>query len=100
MGKALGWSAAPFMFGSGKKEPSKQLETAEAALAKDPNNVSALRLLAEAAAGLSLPETAAFAYEAIREIEPGHRPNLLALGEALRTAGKATEALKVADDLL
>jgi tetratricopeptide (TPR) repeat protein len=88
------------MFGSGKKEPSKQLETAEAALAKDPNNVSALRLLAEAAAGLSLPETAAFAYEAIREIEPGHRPNLLALGEALLTAGKATEALKVADDLL
>jgi tetratricopeptide (TPR) repeat protein len=100
MGKALGWSAAPFMFGSGKKEPSKQLETAETALAKDPNNVSALRLLAEAAAGLSLPETAAFAYEAIREIEPGNRNNLLALGEALLNAGKATEALKVADDLL
>src|SRR5205814_6466991 len=29
MGKALGWSAAPFMFGSGKKDPAKQLETAE-----------------------------------------------------------------------
>jgi hypothetical protein len=99
MGK-LGLSGAPFMFGSGKKEPGKQLETAELALAKDPNNVAALRLLAEAAAGLGLPETAAFAHEAIREIEPGNRANLLALGEALLTAGKPVEALKVADDLL
>jgi tetratricopeptide (TPR) repeat protein len=99
MGK-LGLSGAPFMFGSGKKEPSKQLELAETALAKDPNNVPALRLLAEAAAGLGLPETAAFAYEAIREIEPGNRANLLALGEALLSAGKPVEALKVADDLL
>lgn len=99
MGK-LGLSGAPFMFGSGKKDPSKQLETAELALAKDPNNVAALRQLAEAAAGLGLPETAAFAYEAIREIEPGNRANLLALGEALLTAGKPVEALKVADDLL
>lgn len=99
MGK-LGLSGAPFMFGSGKKEPAKQLESAELALAKDPNNVAALRLLAEAAAGLGLPETAAFAYEAIRELEPGNRANLLALGEALLTAGKPVEALKVADDLL
>lgn len=99
MGK-LGLSGAPFMFGSGKKEPAKQLESAELALAKDPNNVAALRLLAEAASSLSLHETAAFAYEAIREIEPGNRANLLALGEALLTAGKPVEALKVADDLL
>ncbi len=100
MGKALGWSTAPFMFGGGKKDPAKQLETAETMLAKDPNNVSALRLLAEAAGALTFPETAAFALEAIRELEPENRTNLLALGEALLHAGKATEALKVADDLL
>src|SRR3954470_15419741 len=36
MGRALGWSTAPFMFASGKKDPAKQLETAETMLAKDP----------------------------------------------------------------
>ena len=100
MGKALsGFSSAPFMFG-GKKEPTKQLETAETMLAKDPNNIAALKMLAEAAGGLSLPETVAFALDAIREIEPGNRANLLALGEAWLAAGKPVEALKAADELL
>ena len=100
MGKAFsGFSTAPFMFG-GKKEPSKQLEAAEAMLAKDPNNVSGLKMLAEAAGALGFPETVAFALEAVREIEPGNRANLLALGEALLAAGKPVDALKVADDLL
>lgn len=97
MGKALGWSAA---FGSGKKDPAKQLETAEGMLAKDPANVTGLKLLAEGAAGLGLLETAAFALDAVRELEPGNRANLLALGEAWLAAGKATDALKVADELL
>jgi tetratricopeptide (TPR) repeat protein len=100
MGKALsGFSSAPFMFG-GKKEPAKQLETAETMLAKDPNNIAALKMLAEAAGGLSLPETVAFALDAIREIEPANRANLLALGEAWLAAGKPVEALKAADELL
>jgi tetratricopeptide (TPR) repeat protein len=100
MGKAFsGFSNAPFMFG-GKKEPAKQLEAAEGLLTKDPNNVGALKMLAEAASALGLPETVAFAYEAVREIDPGNRANLLALGEALLAAGKPVEALKVADDLL
>jgi tetratricopeptide (TPR) repeat protein len=100
MGKAFsGLSSAPFMFG-GKKEPAKQLETAEGMLAKDPNNVAALRMLADAAGALGLPETVAFAFDAIREIEPGNRANLLALGEALLAAGKPVDALKMADELL
>jgi tetratricopeptide (TPR) repeat protein len=100
MGKAFsGFSSAPFMFG-GKKEPAKQLETAETMLAKDPNNIAALKMLAEAAGGLSLPETVAFALDAIREIEPANRANLLALGEAWLAAGKPVEALKAADELL
>ena len=100
MGRAFsGFSSAPFMFG-GKKEPAKQLESAEAMLAKDPMNVGGLRLLAEAAGALGFPETVAFALDAIREIEPGNRANLLALGEAWLAAGKPTEALKMADELL
>lgn len=100
MGRALsGLSNAPFRFG-GKKEPAKMLETAETMLAKDPGSVPALKMLAEAATGLGLPETAAFALDAIREIEPANRANLLALGEAWLAAGKPNEALQVADEIL
>ena len=42
-----GLSTAPFMFGGGKKEPAKLLEQAEGFLAKDPNSVPALKMLAE-----------------------------------------------------
>ena len=101
MGKAIsGLSAAPFMFGSTKKDPAKLMEAAEGLLAKDPTNVPALKMLAEAAQGLALPETVAFALDAVREQEPTNRTNLLALGEAWLAAGKPTEALKTADEIL
>ncbi len=101
MAKALGgFSTAPFMFGGGKKDPAKVLETAEALLVKDPTSVAALKMLAEAAGGLGLPETVAFAFEAVRELEPDNRANLLALGEAWIAAGKPAEAVKTADLLL
>ena len=101
MGRALsGLSTAPFMFGGGKKDPAKLLETAEGLLAKDPVSVPALKMLAEAAGGLGFPETVAFALDAIREIEPENKQNLLALGEAWLAAGKSTDALKIADDIL
>jgi tetratricopeptide (TPR) repeat protein len=100
MGRALsGLSSAPFLFG-GKKEPAKLLENAETMLARDPASIPALKMLAEAATGLGLPETAAFALDAIREIDPTNRANLLALGEAWLAAGKPTEALQVADEIL
>lgn len=100
-GKTLsGLSAAPFMFGGGKKDPAKQLETAETLLAKDPTSVPALKMLAEAAGGLNLPETAAFALDAVRELEPENRGNLLALAEAWLAAGKPAEALKIVDEML
>ena len=101
MAKTLsGFSTAPFMLGGSRKEPSKLLEAAEGHLAKSPTSVPALRMLAEAAGGLGLPETVAFALDAIRELEPDNRANLLALGEAWLGAGKPTEALKVADAML
>jgi tetratricopeptide (TPR) repeat protein len=101
MAKAMGgFSTAPVMFGGGKKEPAKVLETAEGMLAKDPTSVPALKLLAEAAGGLGLLETVAFALDAVREIEPDNRANLLAVGEAWIAAGKPAEALKAADAIL
>ncbi|MFM7748986.1 MAG: tetratricopeptide repeat protein, partial [Opitutaceae bacterium] len=101
MGKAIsGLSAAPFMFGSAKKDPAKLMESAEGLLAKDPTNVPALKMLAEAAQGLGLLETVAFALDAVRELEPTNKTNLLALGEAWLAAGKPTEALRAADEIL
>jgi hypothetical protein len=95
-----GLSTAPFMFGGGRKDPARLLVAAEASLARDPTNVVALKLLAEAAQGLGLRETAAFALDAVREIEPANRANLLALGEAWFTAGCMADALKTADEIL
>src|SRR5688572_8285103 len=101
MGRALsGLSAAPFMFGNAKKDPAKLMEAAEGLLVKDPTNVPALKMLAEAAGGLGLPETVAFALDAVRELEPDNRNNLLALGEAWLAAGKPADALKIADEIL
>lgn len=101
MGKAIsGLSAAPFMFGSAKKDPAKLLESAEGLLARDPTNIPALKMLAEAAQALGLPETVAFALDAVRELEPTNKANLLALGEAWLAAGKPTEALRTADEIL
>ena len=59
--------------------------------------MAALKLLAEAATGMSLLETAAFALDAIRELEPENRANLLALGEAWLAAGKTVDAVRTAE---
>src|SRR5476649_1610442 len=60
--KALGGlSSTPFIFGSVPKNPGKSLESAEKILEVDPTSTSALKLMAEAAMKLDLPETAAFA---------------------------------------
>ena len=91
---------AGFLFGGGKKEPAKQLENAEKLLTADPTSVPALKLLAEAAQGLDLPETVAFAWEAIHELNPADREAMLTLADAYLAAKKPKEALRTADKLL
>lgn len=97
--KALGSvTQAGFLFG--KKAPAEQLENAERMLAADPTSTAGLRLLAEAAVGMGLPETAAFAWECLRDLQPTDRETLLGLAEAYLAAGKARQALATADALL
>lgn len=85
----------------GKRSSARQLlHRAERRLARDPRDVSALRQLASAARSLALPETTAFALEALCELRPTDRAALLALGEAWLWAGKPEEALRIADALL
>ncbi len=95
-----GLSSTPFIFSSVTKDPMKALHSAEKILAADPTSASALKLLAEAAMALDLPETAAFAREAAFEHEPDDAGNLLQLGEAWLAAGRPQDALRTADTLL
>ena len=83
-----------------KKDPAGALVTIERALGADPTHVGALRLLAQVARVLDLPETAAFALETVREQLPEHRGSLIDLAEAYIAAGRSQEALAIADQLL
>lgn len=99
--KAVGsMTQAGFLFGGNKKDPSKALENAEKMLAADPTSVPALKLLAEAAQGLDMPETVAFAWESIHELHPTDREALLNYGEACLVAKRPKDALRAADELL
>jgi len=101
MSKALkGLTALPFSFGSGRRDPAVMLVQADSILSKDPYSITGLHLLAEVAVINAWPETAAFALEAIRELDPTDRGNLLALGEAWLRAKNPAAALQVADELL
>ncbi|HUG12530.1 MAG TPA: tetratricopeptide repeat protein [Opitutaceae bacterium] len=102
--KALGGvtGAGAIMAGSSalKKEPMKALDAAEKALAADPTSVSAQKLLGQAASALGLHETAVFAWETVRDLQPDSREHLLALGDAYVAAGRHGDAVKIADELL
>lgn len=98
--KALGSvTQVGFIFAS-KKDPVKVLENAEKMLIADPTNIGALKQMADASTTLGLHETAAFAWECIRDLQPKNHKNLITLAEMLLAAKKPTEALKVADELL
>lgn len=90
---------AGFLFAT-KKDPQKAFENAEKILLSDPTNVPALKSLAENATALGLLETATFAWEAIRELQPKDHDTLVHLAEAYIAAKMHKEAVRVADDLL
>ena len=58
------------------------MQQADKILNKDPNSITGMQLLAQAAHTFEWPETAAFAHEAICDLDPTNRENLLSLGEA------------------
>ncbi len=93
-------SRAPFFLGGKATGPETLREQADRLLAADPTSVTALKLLAGAAAKLDWPETVVFARTAVRELAPADAANLIALGEALIGVGRPAEALQVADDIL
>lgn len=80
--------------------PGARLAAAEKLLVLDPTLCGALKLFAEAALAQKWPETAAFAREAVRELRPHDRANLIALGEAFIGAGQPAEAMGIAGHVL
>lgn len=102
--KALGtvfgfWGQARSAFVK-KDNPSAMLTAAEEILRKDPYNVPALKLMAEAAEKLAFKGTAVFAREAVAELSPGNVEAMLALGEAYYGGGRPKDALAMADEIL
>ncbi len=90
---------AGFLFGNAK-EPAKMLENADKLIAADPNSLPALKLLAEAAGALGMPETSVWALECAHEAQPNDAELMLKLGEGYLTIKKPKEALRVADLIL
>lgn len=83
-----------------KKDPAKAMEIIETALTKDPTNVGAHKTLAQAAEKLELFDTAAFAWESIRDQSPENVKVLLALGNAYIAAQRGEEAVAVGEKIL
>ena len=97
------FTSAPFALGSAgriKKDPLKVIESAESMLNDDPNNVAAHRILGQASEELKYPNTALFAYECIREVEPDNIDNLKAVAEQLIEVGRNKESISLCDLIL
>lgn len=102
--KALGSvSSAPFLLSGNSalgKDPLKAIANAQKMLDADPNSGPGLRLLAQAATELEWPETAVFAYEALRASAPDDLAILVSLGRAHLQAGRAEPAVRCAEAVL
>lgn len=93
-------SAAPFLFSGSMalgRDPARAMESAQKLVEADPHSAAGLRMLGAAARALGWPETAVFAYEAVRETEPENGPNLVALGAAHLAAGRPDHAVRCAE---
>jgi tetratricopeptide (TPR) repeat protein len=81
-----------------RTNPVEAINIAEQLLNSDPNNISAHKLLADAALAADLPRTAALSLELAFKISPD-REVALKLGRALATAGISGKAERILSDL-
>ena len=82
------------------KDPKGSLLKAEELIAKNPSNVIAHQLLADAAANLEMRETVIFAYETVYKIEPDNISNLKDLGRAYLDNDDTENAIKTGNAIL
>ena len=92
---------APFMLkGKAAKDPQGAFESAELMIAKNPANVIAHELIADAARSLEMPHTVVFAYECIRRINPKDLNNLKKLGNAYLDAGDSESTIRIGNEII
>jgi tetratricopeptide (TPR) repeat protein len=83
-----------------RKNPLDTIATCEQILNTDPNNSSALNLLAEAALSADLPKTAVFALEQSRKNNPTDRATGMNLARAYIAAKAFSKAENIYQDML
>ncbi|MBA4138073.1 MAG: hypothetical protein C0518_12220 [Opitutus sp.] len=96
-------STAPFLLSGNlalATDPLTAIANAQKILEADPGSVSGLRMLGGAATALGWRETAVFAFDALREVEPAEIATLVALGRAHLSAGRADRAVQCAEAAL
>lgn len=94
-------TAVPFMLGGkGEKDPEGTLVKAEALIEKNPRNVLAHEMIADAATHLEMKGTVVFAYETIRKIHPSNIKNLKELGNAYLDIGNTEKAIETGNAIL
>ena len=92
---------APFLFKSkNSKNPEIAISSAEELIAKNPLNIAAHEMLADACSSLEMKGTVVFAYETIRSIEPKSLHNLKKLANAYLEAGESDLAIQTGNSIL
>jgi len=92
---------APFLFKSkNSKNPEIAISSAEELIAKNPYNIAAHEMLADACSSLEMKGTVVFAYETIRSIEPKSLHNLKKLANAYLDAGESDLAIQTGNAIL
>ncbi len=74
------------------KSPAEAMAVAEQVLNSDPNSLAALRIVADAALSLELPQTAAFALETMVKISPKDKALVIEYSERLAASGGDTRS--------
>jgi tetratricopeptide (TPR) repeat protein len=93
-------TSMPFSMGGDakiKKDPKKAMESAEQMLSSDPYNPVGHRMLGAAAEALELNETAAFAYEELRKVDPDSGEAVKSLMHAYIALGRSEDAIRIGD---
>jgi tetratricopeptide (TPR) repeat protein len=80
-----------------KKDPQKAIDSAEQLLNSNPSNTVAHKILGMAAEELGLVSTAAFAYEAIRKLEPNNMGNIKTLMSVYIQTGQNEKAIRIGE---
>ena len=81
-------------------DPPGAITAADRALARDPGNIGAWRLLAQAAEAINLIETMVFALEFIRDRKPDDIQNLLALGNGYMRLSRMDDVVRAGEAVL